>query len=107
MNSMLRRRGLATRLLFIGTLCMCGAVYGQDFFRDLGTSRTSGGIGPIMPSEYSVHQGAPSGMRRVTPITEGEEEETKYNVALGPVRMSVAAGVGVEWNDNIYYSEDD
>ncbi len=43
-------------------------------------------------------------MRRVTPLTDAEED-SKYNVAVGPVRMSVAAGVGLEWNDNIFYSE--
>ena len=101
---MLIRRGYPSQLILAATLCMSGAVYGQDFFRELGTSRSSGGLGPVMPTEYDMHQGAPSGMRRVTPLTEGEED-SKYNVAIGPVRMSVAAGVGLEWNDNIFYSE--
>jgi hypothetical protein len=29
------------------------------------------------------------------------EEEEKYNMAVGPVLLSLAAGIGVEWNDNI------
>src|SRR5690349_21475808 len=98
-----RRRGSHSSIFIASTLCMTGVVCGQDFFRDLGTSRSSGGIGPIVPSEYNIPQGQPSGMHRVTPITEGEED-TKYNVAIGAVRMSIAAGVGVEWNDNIFYS---
>jgi hypothetical protein len=77
----------------------------QDFFRELGTSRSSGGIGPVFPASYSVADGSFSGMRRVTPVDEAEAE-SKYNFAIGPVRMSIAAGVGLEWNDNITLSED-
>lgn len=79
--------------------------YGQDFFRELGTSRSSGGIGPIMPSEYGYRDAAPSGLNPVSPAA-GTEEEDKYNMAIGPVRMSVAVGVGLEWNDNINLSDD-
>src|SRR4029450_2233067 len=78
-NIMLKRRGYPPELILAATLCMSGAVYGQDFFRELGTSRSSGGLAPVMPTEYDMHQGAPSGMRRVTPLTEGEED-SKYNV---------------------------
>lgn len=78
---------------------------GQDFFRELGTSRTSGGIGPVVPSEYGYRDATPSALTPITP-TSPEESEEKYNIAFGPVRMSVAVGVGLEWNDNIALSQD-
>lgn len=77
----------------------------QDFFRELGTSRSSGGIGPVVPSEYSLREGTPSALRKVKAPVGGEEDE-HYNMAIGPVRMSVAAGAGIEWNDNIFLSND-
>src|SRR5262245_53678976 len=83
---------------------LAGTASAQDFFRELGTSRSSGGIGPVFPASYSVADGSFSGMRRVTPPDESEAE-SNYNLAIGPVRMSVAAGVALEWNDNIALSE--
>lgn len=76
----------------------------QDFFRDFGTSRSSGGIGPVIPSEYSYTDTTPSGLRPVVRPDESEERD-KYNFALGPLRFSVAAGVGLEFNDNIFLSD--
>jgi len=81
------------------------SAFGQDFFRELGTSRSSGGIGPIMPSEYGYRDAVPSGLNPVSPAANTEEED-KYNMAVGPLRMSVAVGVGLEWNDNINLSQD-
>ena len=100
-------RGVYSGMILAASLCLAGVAFGQDFFRELGTSRTSGGLGPIMPSEYStIQEGSPAGLRRVTALTP-EEESSKYNVAIGPVRMSIAAGVGLEWDDNVFYSEHD
>jgi opacity protein-like surface antigen len=84
----------------------------QEFFRDLGTSRSSGGIGLITPSEYSYQDGSPSGLRPLRPgqdLTEAEriEELDRYNFALGNLRFAVAAGAGIEWNDNITLSDED
>ncbi len=78
----------------------------QDFFRDFGTSRSSGGIGPVIPSEYSYSDTTPSGLR---PVARPEEttEADKYNFAVGPMRFSLAAGLGIEFNDNIFLSEKD
>jgi hypothetical protein len=50
----------------------------QDYFREIG-----------MPGYYSP----------VAPV--GPADEEKYNMALGPLRLSVAAGVSLEYNDNI------
>src|SRR5580700_7949042 len=79
---------------------------GQDFFRDIGTSRSSGGIGPVTPSDYTYDDASPSGLRPLRPgeelsRAESQEEEDKYNFALGSFRFSLAVGVGMEYNDNI------
>jgi len=83
----------------------------QDFFRDIGTSRSSGGIGPVIPSDYTYEDGSPSGLRPLRPgqeltSVEQVEETERYSCAAGPLRFSLAAGVGVEWNDNIFLSDD-
>lgn len=82
----------------------------QDFFRDIGTSRSSGGIGPVIPSDYTYEDGSPSGLRPLRPgqemtTVEQVEETERYNFAAGPLRFSIAAGVGIEWNDNIKLSD--
>ena len=86
--------------------------YGQDFFRDLGTSRSSGGYGPVVPSDYSYEQGSPSGLRDLNPgqdlslpLPGGMEDDQRYNFALGNFRFGIAVGVGMEWNDNIRLSQ--
>jgi opacity protein-like surface antigen len=83
---------------------------GQDFFRDLGTSRSSGGIGPVTPSDYTYDDQSPSGLQPLRPgqqltVPEETEETDKYNFALGNFRFGLAAGVGFEFNDNITLSE--
>jgi hypothetical protein len=83
-----------------------GSAHAQDFFRDYGSSRSSAGFGPVMPSEYSYEESSPSGLRPLVPLDESEEAD-KYNFAIGPVRFSMAAGFGVEFNDNITLSDDD
>jgi len=85
---------------------------GQDFFRDLGTSRSSGGIGPVVPSEYSYQDSSPSGLRDLAvgqdlALPEEMDEADRYNFAIGAIRFGLAAGVGLEWNDNIKLSEND
>lgn len=78
----------------------------QDYFREFGTSRTSGGIGPVTPSEYTVRDVTPSALRKTNaPASAGEDE--RYNMAVGPIRMSVAVGAGIEWNDNVFLSDND
>ena len=87
-----------------------GIGLGQDFFRDLGTSRSSGGIGPVTPSDYTYEDASPSGLRPLRPgqdlsVPEETEETDKYNFAIGPIHFGIAAGVGIEFNDNITLSE--
>ena len=80
--------------------------FAQEFFRDLGTSRSSGGLGPIYPSEYSYEDTSPSGLAPLRPgqdLNEAQvaEEADRYNFAIGPVQFGLALGVGMEYNDNI------
>lgn len=106
------KKPLSQTLVLIGaiTLLCPYSGNGQDFFRDLGTSRSSGGIGPVVPSDYTYEDGSPSGLRALRPgqeltSVETAQEEEKYNFAAGPLRFSLAAGVGLEWNDNIFLSD--
>jgi opacity protein-like surface antigen len=104
----------------IGTLLLIAAIIvtrptsseGQDFFRDFGTSRSSGGIGPVTPSDYSYEDSSPSGLRSLRPgqdlsIPEEAAETDKYNFAIGDIRFGLAVGVGIEYNDNITLSDHD
>ena len=88
------------------------ATHAQEFFRDYGTSRSSGGIGLVTPSDYSYQDASPSGLQPLRPgqdltAVELEEENNKYNFAVGPVRFAIAVGIGIEFNDNITLSEHD
>ena len=91
---------LSRSLFTLAALAVGGTLNAQDFFRDFGTSRSSGGIGPVIPSEYTYSDTTPSGLRPVVRPLESEERD-KYNFALGPMRFCLAAGVGLEFNDNI------
>ena len=80
--------------------------FAQEFFRDLGTSRSSGGMGPIYPSEYTYEDASPSGLSPLRPGQDLNEEQLaeeadRYNFAIGPIQFGLAAGVGLEYNDNI------
>lgn len=106
LNSVSSMGGAVRSLVVISIVAVGIPAFAQDFFRDLGTSRSSGGIGPVVPSEYSLRDGTPSALRKVKAPAAAEEDD-RYNMAVGPVRMSVAVGAGVEWNDNIFLSDDD
>src|SRR5271166_6139295 len=46
--------------------------------------------------------------REIAPVVQlNPEQESKYNLAVGPVRVNVAAGVGIEYNDNVNLSDHD
>ena len=98
----------ATRVLPIAAIILAtgAGAFAQEFFRDLGTSRSSGGLGPIYPSEYSYEDASPSGLSPLRPgqdLNEAQvaEEADRYNFAIGPVQFGLAVGVGIEYNDNI------
>jgi len=103
-----------TRILPIAALVLTTGVcaHAQEFFRDLGTSRSSGGLGPIYPSEYTYEDASPSGL---TPLRPGQdlneaqaaEESDRYNFAIGPVQFGLAMGMGIEYNDNITLADSD
>ena len=91
-------------------LIAVSGAFAQEFFRDLGTSRSSGGLGPIYPSEYSYEDTSPSGLVPLRPgqdLNEAQaaEEADRYNFAIGPVQFGLAVGVGIEFNDNITLAE--
>jgi hypothetical protein len=79
-------------------------VSAQDYFREYGTSRSSGGFGPVTPGDYTYRDISPSGLQ---PLDDNAVSESEHadNFAIGPVRFSIAAGVGVEFNDNITLSD--
>ena len=97
---------LSRSLFALAALAVGGTANAQDFFRDFGTSRSSGGIGPVVPSEYTYCDATPSGLQPVIGPSAAEERD-KYNFALGPMRFSIAAGVGLEFNDNINLANKD
>jgi predicted porin len=102
--------GISSLSILVLTAITPSSSRAQDFFRDLGTSRSSGGIGPVTPSEYSYEDASPSGMRQLRPeqelaLPDAMEDADRYNFAIGAFRFGIAAGVGIEWNDNITLSE--
>lgn len=99
-------------ILLAGILVLARPMEGvaQDYFRDFGTSRSSAGFGPVVPSDYTYQDGSPSGLSPLRPgqdltTVELAEEQEKYNFAIGPMRFSLAAGLGLEFNDNVFLSE--
>ena len=102
--------GISALFIALLTVTKPATGFGQDFFRDLGTSRSTGGIGPVVPSEYSYQDSSPSGLRDLATgqdlaLPEEMDEADRYNFAIGAFRFGLAAGVGLEWNDNITLSE--
>lgn len=77
-------RGLALTALSAGILAP-KVLHAQDeYFRELGSPRQTSPVVQLNP-----------------------QEEDKYNLAVGPVRFNVAAGAGIEYNDNITLSDHD
>ena len=108
----LMRNTFGTLVLLIAVITATNprGSFGQDFFRDYGTSRSSGGIGPVTPSDYTYDDASPSGLRPLRPaqdmsIPEEAAEADKYNFAIGDIRFGLAVGSGIEYNDNITLSD--
>ena len=80
-----RMKSILRGFLLAGVLVVSSPRWGsaqEEYFRELGSARETSQVMPLQP-----------------------EEEQKYNLMLGPIRFSAAAGVGLEWNDNIALSE--
>jgi len=75
---------LAASAVLAANCVFSGTALAQDYFRKLETPAELADVQPPTP-----------------------EEEDHYNMALGPLRFNVAAGVGLEWNDNIELSDKD
>jgi hypothetical protein len=101
------RKSLGSILSLTGalTLIVPMAVSAQDYFREYGTSRSSGGFGPVWPSDYTYRDASPSGLAPLDPTAAAQKAGDRENFAIGPVRFAMAAGLGVEFNDNITYAE--
>ena len=88
-------------LAFMGTVVLTAfPAYSQEFFREFGTSRTSGGIGRITPAAEVFSGNTHGGLSGTGGLSETSDEE-KYNFRIGLIDFVLAAGLGVEFNDNI------
>ena len=88
----------------------CAVVGGTDPAVVQRITDTTGGLGPVTPSEYSYEDSSPSGLRALRPgqdmsIPEEAAEADKYNFAIRDIRFSLAVGAGIEYNDNITLSD--
>lgn len=84
----------------ISLLSLAATAGAQEFFREFGSSRSSGGIGRLSPAAEVFTGNDPNGLSPITPFDEvGQEED--YNMRWGIFDFIIAAGLGVEFNDNI------
>src|SRR5260221_10494863 len=93
--SMNKPLGSSAILLGAITLLFPLSGMGQDFFRDLGTSRSSGGIGPVVPSDYTYEAVSSSSLPPLRPCQEMTtsdqvEQSEKYNFTARPPRFTIA-----------------
>ena len=88
------------------SLLTCGAVQAQDFFRDFGSSRSSGGIGRLGPGAEVFLGNNPNGIQPLTD-TDLTADERAYNIRIGALDLRIAAGASFEFNDNITLAEFD
>lgn len=92
---------LKGRIVPILSLLSLAATAGaQEYFREFGTSRSSGGIGRLSPAAEVFTGNDPDGLSPIIPFDEvGREED--YNMRIGIFDFVIAAGLGIEFNDNI------
>ncbi len=98
---------LSTRIIpILGSVSLLavGSATAQEYFRDFGSSRSSGGIGRLGPGSEVFLGNSPNG---IEPLTEADlvQDKKEYNIRIGSLDLSLAAGVGFEFNDNIALSE--
>jgi opacity protein-like surface antigen len=70
-------------------------VFGQDYFRQLGSPAETA---QVLPSE--VHE-ENTDLAQAPHVLLQPNTEDRYNLALGPLRFSASAGLGVMWTDNV------
>jgi len=110
MNSMTRITAFALTSI-VSFACPLASVHAQDYFRQMETQEYITPPSPE-PVNQSIDLGRPSSNTDTFTSTDPygavppplPDEEDSYNMALGPVRFNLAAGVGVEFNDNIALS---
>lgn len=83
-------------------------VFMNTFFRGLALTALSTSILAstlaLAQDEYFRELNSP---RQIAPVVQlNPQEEDKYNLAIGSLRFNVAAGAGIEYNDNIDLSDD-
>jgi opacity protein-like surface antigen len=98
---------LSTRIVpILGSVSLlaAGTATAQEYFRDFGSSRSSGGIGRLGPGTEIFLGNNPNG---IEPLTDAglTQDEKNYNIRIGALDLSIAAGVAFEFNDNIALSE--
>ena len=95
-------------LIFTSFVALIGCnANAQDYFREFGSSRSSGGIGRLSPAAEVYSGNNPDGLSPISPVDENTDSDDTYNFRLGNVDFVVAAGLGLEFNDNINLSETD
>jgi hypothetical protein len=88
---------------------LVSAASAQEYFREFGSSRSSSGIGRLTPGAEVFEGNDPDGLSpidSIDPMAESTQEED-YNFRLGNVDFVVAAGIGIEFNDNINLGDRD
>jgi opacity protein-like surface antigen len=78
----------------------------QEYFREYGGSRYFSGIGRLSPATDIFTGNEATGLPGITPVDQMAEEEN-YNMRIGNFDFILAAGLGVEVNDNINLSDHD
>ena len=86
------------------SLLAAGTATAQEYFRDFGSSRSSGGIGRLGPGAEVFLGNNPNG---IEPISDADivQDEKNYNIKIGMLELALSAGVGFEFNDNVALSE--
>src|SRR5687768_14149773 len=94
--------GRTAWLISAAVVMSATATRAELFFREVGLARSPLGIGAMTSSEF-LSTGPVTTMLDPTPA-EQAHRENRYNFAIGPIRFALAAGIGLEWNDNITFA---
>ncbi len=96
--------GRVVPLLGSISLLAAGTGFAQEYFRDFGTSRSSGGIGRLGPGSEVFLGNSPNGIEPLSDAALAEDDKN-YNIRIGSFDLAIAAGVSFEFNDNIGLAE--